>query len=117
MGLEIGDAAPADRLTTDQGEAATLRDHTGRKVVVFFYPKAMTPGCTAEACGFRDNYGQFQEAGFEIVGVSPDPPSDNAASANGTTSRSTCSVIPTTRWPASWAPGASRRTTARSTRA
>ena len=79
MGLEIGDAAPADRLTTDQGEAATLRDHTGRKVVVFFYPKAMTPGCTAEACGFRDNYGQFQEAGFEIVGVSPDPPSDNAA--------------------------------------
>ena len=78
MGLDIGDPAPADQLTTDQATPASLRDHAGRKLVVFFYPKAMTPGCTKEACGFRDNYEQFQAAGYDIVGVSPDPPEANA---------------------------------------
>lgn len=78
MALDVGDTAPADQLTTDQEGIASLRDHSGRKVVVFFYPKAMTPGCTTEACAFRDNFEQFQRAGYDIVGVSPDPPSDNA---------------------------------------
>ncbi len=79
MALDVGDPAPPDQLTTDQQGSASLRDHAGRKVVVFFYPKAMTPGCTTEACAFRDNFEQFQRAGYDIVGVSPDPPADNAA--------------------------------------
>lgn len=53
-------------------------DFDGQRVVVFFYPKAMTPGCTGEACDFRDRYDQFLDAGYAVVGISPDPPEDNA---------------------------------------
>ena len=52
-------------------------DFAGRKYVMFFYPKAMTPGCTTESCNFRDSYDEFMEAGYDIVGVSPDKPSLN----------------------------------------
>ena len=52
-------------------------DFAGRKYVMFFYPRAMTPGCTTESCNFRDSYDEFMEAGYDIVGVSPDKPSLN----------------------------------------
>jgi peroxiredoxin Q/BCP len=77
--LDVGDPAPDDRLLYDDGSPGSLADHRGTKLVVFFYPKAMTPGCTTEACGFRDDYERFRAAGYEIVGISPDPPADNAA--------------------------------------
>lgn len=66
-------------LPDQDGNTVTNEDFAGRNLVMFFYPKAMTPGCTAEACDFRDSYGDLQEAGYDLVGVSPDPPSANAA--------------------------------------
>lgn len=56
-------------------------DFAGRHLIVFFYPKAMTPGCTAEACDFRDRHERLIDAGYAVVGISPDPPGDNAAFA------------------------------------
>jgi peroxiredoxin Q/BCP len=53
-------------------------DFAGRKLVMFFYPAAMTPGCTKESCDFRDSYQEFADAGYEIIGVSPDAPAKNA---------------------------------------
>ena len=64
-------------LQNQDGESVTSADFQGKKYVMFFYPKAMTPGCTTESCDFRDNYSEFAEAGYEIVGVSPDPPDRN----------------------------------------
>ena len=78
MAVDIGDAAPTDSLRNDIGEPSGLSEYRDSKVVVFFYPKAMTPGCTVEACAFRDNYQQFLDAGYDIVGVSPDEPEANA---------------------------------------
>jgi len=65
-------------LSNQAGNQVSSDDFTGKKYVMFFYPRAMTPGCTAESCDFRDAYADFREAGYEIVGVSPDPPSRNA---------------------------------------
>ncbi|CAN5920877.1 thioredoxin-dependent thiol peroxidase [soil metagenome] len=63
----------------DQNDApVSSDDFDGQRIVVFFYPKAMTPGCTGEACDFRDRYDQFGEAGYAVVGISPDPPAANA---------------------------------------
>jgi len=64
-------------LLNQDGELVTDADFRGRKYVMFFYPRAMTPGCTKESCDFRDSYEEFAEAGYDIVGVSPDPPSRN----------------------------------------
>ena len=64
-------------LQNQDGEIVTSDDLEGSKYVMFFYPRAMTPGCTTESCDFRDSYTEFAEAGYEIVGVSPDPPSRN----------------------------------------
>ncbi len=64
-------------LQNQDGEVVTSGDFEGTKYVMFFYPRAMTPGCTTESCDFRDSYAEFAEAGYEIVGVSPDPPSRN----------------------------------------
>lgn len=64
-------------LENQEGEPVSDRDLRGRKYVMFFYPRAMTPGCTTESCDFRDSYGEFADAGYSIVGVSPDPPSLN----------------------------------------
>ncbi|MCZ6661858.1 MAG: thioredoxin-dependent thiol peroxidase [Actinobacteria bacterium] len=66
------------RLANQDGEIVSSEDFAGRRLVMFFYPRAMTPGCTKESCDFRDSYTEFQEAGYDIVGVSPDPPSRNA---------------------------------------
>lgn len=65
-------------LPNQDGETVTSADFAGRRLIMFFYPAAMTPGCTKESCDFRDSYEEFAEAGYEIVGVSPDPPTKNA---------------------------------------
>ncbi len=65
-------------LHNHEGKPVSQADHLDKDLVMFFYPKAMTPGCTTEACDFRDNYEQFSAAGYNIVGVSPDTPDLNA---------------------------------------
>jgi peroxiredoxin Q/BCP len=65
-------------LQNQNGESVTSDEFRGNGLVMFFYPRAMTPGCTTEACDFRDNYSMFEQAGYQVVGVSPDPPSRNA---------------------------------------
>jgi peroxiredoxin Q/BCP len=67
-----GDLAPDFTLTSDAGEAVTLSSFRGRPVVLYFYPKDDTPGCTAQACGIRDAYGEFERAGAVVLGISPD---------------------------------------------
>lgn len=70
--------APGFSLTSSDGGSVSLKDLLGSKLVIFFYPAAMTPGCTAEACDFRDDYSAFTDAGYRIVGISPDSPDRNA---------------------------------------
>jgi peroxiredoxin Q/BCP len=65
------------KLPNQDGDEVSSDEFAGKKYVMFFYPRAMTPGCTTESCDFRDSYSEFTEAGYEIVGVSPDPPSRN----------------------------------------
>ena len=64
-------------LPDQDGNPVSSTDYRGRRLIVFFYPAAMTPGCTAEACDFRDNYSSLQAAGYDLVGISPDPPARN----------------------------------------
>lgn len=71
--LEAGDTAPAFTLNDDSGNEVSLSDYAGKKVLVYFYPQAATPGCTTEACDFRDNLSGFNDAGIEVLGISPDP--------------------------------------------
>ena len=66
--------APDYTLLDQDRNPVSLSDFSGQRVVVFFYPKAMTPGCTVEACNFRDSYEEFLAAGMAVVGLSPDPP-------------------------------------------
>lgn len=72
--LETGTPAPSFTLTSDKGETVSLGDFSGRKLIIFFYPAAMTPGCTKEACDFRDSLEPLRAAGYDIVGISPDSP-------------------------------------------
>jgi thioredoxin-dependent peroxiredoxin len=72
--LAPGDAAPDFSLSTDAGETLALKELRGRKVVLYAYPAAMTPGCTKQACDFRDSLASLQAAGYEVIGVSPDKP-------------------------------------------
>lgn len=72
--LEPGDPAPAFTLPDADGTPRSLADHAGRKVIVYFYPAALTPGCTKQACDFTDNLQLLAGAGYDVVGVSPDPP-------------------------------------------
>jgi len=71
-GLKVGDKAPEFSGINEKNEPVSLSDFKGRKLVLFFYPKANTPGCTAEACSLRDHYAELREKGFEMLGVSPD---------------------------------------------
>ena len=72
--LSPGDPAPDFTLPDADGKPVALADHRGRTVVVYFYPAASTPGCTKEACDFRDNLAALNGAGVDVLGVSPDPP-------------------------------------------
>lgn len=72
--LKIGDQAPKFSLPDQDGELINLTDFAGERVLVYFYPKAMTPGCTVQACGLRDNMSVFKKAGVEILGISTDKP-------------------------------------------
>ena len=70
--MKVGDMVPEVLGVNEDGKTVKISDYKGRKVVLYFYPKDNTPGCTAEACSLRDNYGSLQEQGYEIVGVSAD---------------------------------------------
>lgn len=72
--LAPGDKAPDFRLPDADGNPVSLADYRGRRVVVYFYPAASTPGCTKQACDFRDNLRDLTDAGFDVVGISPDKP-------------------------------------------
>lgn len=72
--LQAGDKAPAFTGTLQDGSTVSLADYSGKRLVMFFYPKDDTPGCTAAACSLRDNFGELRAAGFELLGVSPDGP-------------------------------------------
>jgi peroxiredoxin Q/BCP len=72
--LSPGDTAPDFTLPTDDGSTVTLSDLRGRKVIVYFYPAAMTPGCTKQACDFTESLASLQAAGYDVLGISPDKP-------------------------------------------
>jgi thioredoxin-dependent peroxiredoxin len=72
--LRPGDTAPAFTLLDADGNKVSLADHAGRKVIVYFYPAALTPGCTKQACDFTDNLDLLAGAGYDVIGISPDKP-------------------------------------------
>ena len=72
--LNVGDPAPTFTLISDTGEQVSLADYAGRSVIVYFYPAAMTPGCTKQACDFTDSLDALQAQGYAVLGISPDKP-------------------------------------------
>jgi len=72
--LSVGQQAPAFSLRNAEGETVSLSDYAGQNVIVYFYPKAATPGCTTEACDFRDNLNSLRSSGYAVLGISPDEP-------------------------------------------
>jgi thioredoxin-dependent peroxiredoxin len=72
--LSTGDPAPDFTLPTDDGRTVSLADSRGRKTIVYFYPAAMTPGCTKQACDFTDSLSSLQAHGYDVLGISPDSP-------------------------------------------
>ena len=72
MVLSVGQEAPKFELLDNEGNLHKLSDYRGQTIVVYFYPKDDTPGCTKEACSFRDTYADYKQAGVEIIGISPD---------------------------------------------
>ncbi|GAA5417850.1 putative peroxiredoxin bcp [Paraliobacillus ryukyuensis] len=72
MAIEVGQTVPDMKLKTSEGNNVTLNEYKGKHVVLYFYPKDSTPGCTSEACSFRDNHESFADLNAEIIGVSPD---------------------------------------------
>ncbi|MBP6663385.1 MAG: thioredoxin-dependent thiol peroxidase [Paludibacter sp.] len=72
MALQVGDKAPEVLGVNQDGKEIKLSDFAGKKVVLYFYPKDSTPGCTAQACSLRDNYDELRKAGYEVIGVSAD---------------------------------------------
>ncbi|WP_348786883.1 thioredoxin-dependent thiol peroxidase [Leifsonia sp. NPDC080035] len=75
--LEAGQQAPAFTLTDQDGKTVSLADYAGQNVIVYFYPAAMTPGCTKEACDFRDNLNSLASSGYQVIGISKDAPPKN----------------------------------------
>lgn len=78
MPISAGGQAPDFTLSDDEGRMHTLSDYRGKPVVLYFYPKDNTSGCTKEACGFRDDYSAYQDVGVTILGISPDSPKSHA---------------------------------------
>ena len=72
MDLSVGDKAPDFKIKDQDGKTVSLKDYKGKKVVLYFYPKDDTPGCTAESCNLRDNYKALQKKGYEVLGISSD---------------------------------------------
>ena len=72
--LTEGDKAPDFSLPNDKGDTVSLADYAGKRVIVYFYPRANTPGCTTEACDFSENLSEFEEASVAVIGISPDSP-------------------------------------------
>lgn len=72
--LRVGAPAPDFALLNADGQMVSLSDYLGRNVIVYFYPEAATPGCTTEACDFRDNLASLQSSGYDVLGISPDTP-------------------------------------------
>jgi thioredoxin-dependent peroxiredoxin len=72
--LKTGDVAPAFTLQDADGKPVSLADYRGRKVIVYFYPAAMTPGCTKQACDFTDSFATLEAKGYTVLGISPDKP-------------------------------------------
>ncbi|PPF30264.1 MULTISPECIES: thioredoxin-dependent thiol peroxidase [unclassified Rathayibacter] len=72
--LAVGDSAPEFTLPNQDGEPVSLTEYRGRRVILFFYPEADTPGCTTEACDFRDNAASLRDSGYEVLGISRDAP-------------------------------------------
>jgi peroxiredoxin Q/BCP len=72
--LSVGDPAPGFSLTSDTGDVVSLSDLRGRRVIVYFYPAAMTPGCSKQACDFTDSLDSLRAQGFDVIGISPDQP-------------------------------------------
>ncbi|MGX9214136.1 Alkyl hydroperoxide reductase/ Thiol specific antioxidant/ Mal allergen [Mycobacteroides abscessus subsp. abscessus] len=72
--LEVGDKAPTFTLLDADGKKVSLSSYKGRKVIIYFYPAAMTPGCTKQACDFRDSLAELNEVGLDVIGISPDKP-------------------------------------------
>ncbi|MFW6598610.1 peroxiredoxin [Propionibacteriaceae bacterium Y2011] len=77
--LKVGDTAPDFTLSDDRGDDTSLADHAGKRVIVYFYPAAMTPGCTTQAIDFTASLSAFSEAGLAVLGISPDSPEKLAA--------------------------------------
>jgi thioredoxin-dependent peroxiredoxin len=71
--IDVGDLAPPFQLPDQDGQPVRLADYLGKRLIVYFYPKAFTPGCTTQACDFRDNHQAFTDAGYQLIGISPDP--------------------------------------------
>lgn len=72
MSLKVGQKAPLFSIPDESGELVALKDFIGKKIILFFYPKDMTPGCTTEACDFRDSMGKFRRRGVHVFGISKD---------------------------------------------
>ncbi|MGH9071316.1 MAG: peroxiredoxin [Acidimicrobiales bacterium] len=77
--LGVGDAAPPFTLVDQDGDQVSLADYLGRRIVLYFYPRDDTPGCTTEACQLNENIAAFEAAGADVLGVSPDPPGSHLA--------------------------------------
>jgi peroxiredoxin Q/BCP len=111
MALKAGDKAPEVLGVNQDGKEIRLSDFAGKKLVLYFYPKDNTPGCTAQACSLRDGYDDLRKAGYEVLGVS----ADNAAHIKNLLPNKTCRfnslLIPTRNWQSNLAPGAKNRCT------
>jgi len=72
MTLNVGDKAPDFKIKNQDGKTVSLKDYKGKKIVLYFYPKDNTPGCTSESCNLRDNYSALRRKGYEVIGISSD---------------------------------------------
>ena len=88
--LKEGDKAPEFTAMTNEGATVSLSDYKGKNVILYFYPRDNTPGCTKEACAFRDEFAEFKKKGAVVLGVSTDSPKSHAKFVEKQSSRSRC---------------------------